>query len=373
MTKSEFRIALSIGLLVALVAHALTLATAQRAMPHIERAIMGDKMADSYPEDGINFDNARSSGRPVNTLPVNSAARDEIKRAPATTSPTTNTAAANEPKGGRRLVPTQPAPQQCVNCVPAVVTQPAPLPLPVAKPATPVPTGATAVRLPADKVTPKPTTARYGLSVFVLHDDPTSQEVLSWFNTQPNLVQFSRNADYQVYTKDNPLYKARYASTVPANRFPAILVTDPTGGHVYYADRVRLPASGSTAAAEMRQAVELQRSIVSRNRVTAPAGLLTSATSPQASLLSIPNVVPNANDIAKPLCPDGTCEPKTPLWKRPFDRDDGDGGGLFPDDTNDSVQGILRLIFRPGEQIFMIVIVLAAVVTLVYFLKRGIQ
>jgi hypothetical protein len=67
-------------------------------------------------------------------------------------------------------------------------------------------------------------------------------------------------------------------------------------------------------------------------------------------------------------CVDGQCDPSLnrPLLDRPLlDR--------LRDKTTDPAYGILRSIVRPSETTFQIVIILALVVMIVYFMKRGMQ
>ena len=320
--KTDVRILLTAGLLAALLLHAVTLVTAQRAMPHIEHAIFGDKIADNYPTCGVNFDEQRTGNRPMNALPVNTSARDEVKR------------------------------QQPFQIgVPCDVC-PNPI-YPTNATAKPKPSAATPVA--------KPVTPRYSLSLFVVHNDPHSQQLLNWFNNDPKLKLLASKCNYQVFTRDNPLYKARFASMIPAEAFPAILFQDPNGGHVHASNRSTSHTSAAQVHADLEAAYMLQKQIVTTLAVPTP---------PPAPPIPIVSDALGINSGSN--CPDGNCpEPeRQPFWKRPSG---GNDGGIFPGLPIDSdpLQGILRMIVRPGESIFQIVIILAAVVTFVYFVKRG--
>lgn len=319
----DVRIALTAGLLAGLGAmvllHALTLATAQRVAPHIEHAIFetAQTNAPNPPRGGINFDESRNAGGVVNTLPVNSSARDEVKR--------------QEP--------------YCVPCnnPPAVVA--APSGNPAVQPVPPVTPNA---RTP---MVAKPTTPRYSIEVFVLHNDPDSETILNWFNNE--LQSWKKSTNFNVYTKDNPIYLTRFAHKIPASSFPVVLVTDPRGGDVYACDRQSRPESVRALSAAVTEAKRIQAEVVARNRASDPpvndTGQTQAIQSGKDSLL----------DAIVNECKDGKCDP--PFWRRPTESNE----------TSDSVQGLLRMIVRPGESIFQIVIILAVVVTFIYFIKRG--
>lgn len=330
--KQSVSILLTAGLLAVVIIHAIALSTAQRAIPRIENAIFGESLTDNYPRGGINFDAQRMSDRPVNALPINQSARDEIKRQTSGT-PFTGTMNGVTYVNG---VPCDTCPQP---------RQPTP------RQPTPKPTASTPVS--------KPTAPKYSLSLFVIAGDRTSQQLVDWFANDARLKKLASGCNYQIYTRDNPLYKARFASMIPAESFPAVLFQDPSGGHVHAANGDSVSTSATQLGDDLEAAYRLQKQIVT----TLPKG---------------PSPIQSAGDLStSPTnsgsnCPDGNCpEPeRAPFWRRPGGND---GGGLFPNlpSNTDPMQGILRMIFRPGETIFQIIVVLAAVVTVVYFVKRG--
>jgi len=333
--KQSVSILLTAGLLAVVLIHAIALSTAQRAIPRIEDAIFGEHVTDNYPKGGINFDAQRMSDRPVNALPINQSARDEIKRQLGGT-PFTGT------MNGVTYINGVP----CDTCPQPQPRQPTP-----SQP-TPKPTASTPVS--------KPTTPKYSLSLFVIAGDRTSQQLADWFATDPRLKKLASGCNYQIYTRDNPLYKARFASMVPTESFPAVLFQDPSGGHVHAANGDSVSTSASQLGDDLEAAYRLQKQIVT----TLPSG-----PPPIQSAGTLSSLSNNSG----PNCPDGNCpEPeRAPFWRRPGGGNDG--GGLFPSlqPSTDPMQGILRMIFRPGETIFQVVIVMAAVVTVVYFVKRG--
>ena len=328
--KQSVSILLTAGLLAVVLIHAIALSTAQRAIPRIENAIFGESLTDNYPRGGINFDAQRMSDRPINALPINQSARDEIKRQ------TSGTPFSGVMNGGVTYINGVP----CDTCPQPRQPQPQPQPTPNATTAKPV---------------SKPVAPKYSLSLFVIAGDRTSQQLVDWFANDARLKKLASGCNYQIYTRDNPLYKARFASTIPPDSFPAVLFQDLNGGRVHVANGTSVSTSASQLGDDLEAAYRLQKQIVT----TLPNG-----PSP------IQSTGPSNSGSN---CPDGNCpEPeRAPFWRRPGGNDN-DGGGLFPNlqPSTDPMQGILRMIFRPGETIFQIIVVLA-VVTIVYFVKRG--
>jgi hypothetical protein len=259
---------------------------------------------------------------------------------------TVNTAARDEMK------------QQQPYCIPCDQLQnpsrPAPQP---AKPNTPQSLKVT---------TGKGVEPKYSISLFLRANDALSNQLLGYFNSDPKYVSFVKSCNFQVYTKDSPLYQTRYASIVPVEAFPAMLVTDPNGGHVHLIDRSTIPTTAPLLWADISEAVRLQKAIVSK----VPA-----APAPPPGLPSF--VGSNNNGTASgsnPNCPDGNCpvdanRDRTTLWDKLFKRDQTNGG-LFPRDSPDPVEGLLRMIFRPGETLGVCFLVVVAVFAIVYALKR---
>lgn len=317
-TKSDVRIALSFGLIAFAIVQALTLVTAQRVAPHVEQAIFDSAQtnAPSALRGGINFDETRNSGGIVNTLPVNSSARDEVKRQ-------------------------QPPNPNCLTCING---QPRPL---VATPSNP------SIQPITQPMVAKPTTPRYSIELFVLHNDRDSQALLNWFNTDATLQKWRKQTNFNVYTRDNKTYLTRFANKIPESSFPAVLVTDPMGGHVYLYDRGSLPVSASALAGDIADKKRIQAEAVARQQTPTDQVMSDMGQSAKDALLDA---------IVGADCADGKCKPK-PFWR-------SDPSGT--DSEMDPVQGlILRLLVRPDGFIFQIVVILAAVVTIVFFVKRG--
>ncbi len=90
------------------------------------------------------------------------------------------------------------------------------------------------------------------LSVFVGTDE-RSKTLLSWINTDPLFVKMRNSTDVQVYAKDDLLYRTRYASVIPVEQFPAIVLTDANGGHVHAAGGNMIPRTSAELYADFRQ------------------------------------------------------------------------------------------------------------------------
>ena len=285
MSVPQTKLVISFGL-VALTCFACGLIiVGQRVAPRIEQSF--GIYSEVKPPQVINFDTIQTGG-PSQTLPVNSSAAGEIKRQ------------------GIGCSQCQ-TPCQCVNCTCDRCDHPA-----------------QSIKQQAPSVVAvKPTQARYSLTVFV-STDRQSQEILNWLNTDPALVKFKKSVDYQAYGQGNALYQARYANTMPAGNFPALIFADPTGGHVYVATTGNMPTTASGLMASIRD----------------------SYTKHKAAKAATP-----AQDLNySGDCPDGNC--KQPL----LNPDRGplinpDRGPLFPDVRPPSVESLLWSILNPGESL----------------------
>lgn len=337
------RVLASFGLILLLVViatvHAMAIVAGTRYAPDMEQIFPGNpkQMA---PAKGINFDSAVNSNGVVNTLPVNSAARDEVKRQKS-----------ND-----------------ITCIECTQNQ-AQNKTPISPAKTP-----TAPR----SMTPLPTSARYSIELFLLINDPRSNQIATWFAQDKTLMNWRKMTNYNLYSPSSTTYKTRYVNHVPVESFPAILVTAPDGGHVYLATK-QIP--------ELEQLKQDIADAVNRHKQWSNPAPTPPAPSPPAPLplqgrgemgssgltSAIPDFIVGESQLAAMLaeasdCVDGQCDPnnRPGLLDRPlFDR--------LRDKTTDPVTGIIRSVMRPGENIFLIVIILALVVTLIFFVKRGMQ
>ena len=336
------RVLASLGLIALLVViatvHAMAIVAGTRYAPDIEQIFPGNpkQMA---PAKGINFDSAVNSDGVVNTLPVNSSARDEVKRQ---------------------------APLVCVDCNQQAQNRP-PAIAPV------IPRAPIASR----SMTPLPTTPRYSIELFLLLNDPRSNQIATWFAQDKTLKNWRTMTNYNLYSPSSTTYKTRYAQHVPVSAFPAVLVTAPDGGHVYLASR-EIP--------DLEQLKQEIGDAVNRHKQLSNPQVNDSISPRPAAgrgaggegLTATPDHIVNESQLAAMLaeagdCIDGQCDPnnRPSLLDRPLlDRSLVD---RLRDKTTDPVYGILRSIMRPGETIFQIVIILAAVITVVFFVKRGMR
>jgi|694.fasta_scaffold100513_2 hypothetical protein len=292
MSTQTTKVTLALASIVALCFfHALSVATVNRVIvPSIEEAF-GIEPERQPQAGGLNFDNARNAIGVTNTLPVNSSALNEPKRQ------------------------TGPVPY-CPPCDANPPTQ---------QPRAPIPPPAAA-----------PTSGKYNVSVFVLHNDPASKTVLSWFD-DPSLTKFKTSTNYHVYTRDNPLYLGRFASTVPVSSFPAVLYTDPSGGYIYSFDKSSVPSSLASMKTDIQSAYNTHKQVAAQ----------------------VQNTVESATNAD---CPDGFCPPQsTP------------GGFLDrfrPKPDTNPIEGILRTITRPGETLLQYAFIGLLVFVIVLLLKR---
>ena len=314
----RFKIAISAGLIGAIVAHAIIFATVERTLPKVEQYLLDTPQTatPNAPPGGINFDSNRY-GSP-NTLPVNDAARDEIKKQIL----------------GRRITPYRSPNCPDGNCPPNVQ---------------PVPANTVPANTKPSNVQPVKTQERYSIELFVTNDQQ-SQALQQWFKTHATLQKWTTTCNHNTYTADNPLYKSRYAALVPPDAFPVVLVTAPNGGHVYAADRYVLPQTADSLVTEISDATKLHQSIMAGNTSPLPA-------QPQPPVGSQPAQHPAPDYMEQ--CIDGKCPPDSrfPLLSK------------LKDKPKDTIEGLLSAIFSPTEFLMQILIVAIGTVIIIYLIK----
>jgi len=182
------------------------------------------------------------------------------------------------------------------------------------------------------------------IDIFV-GSDAQSQQLLKWFNSDPDLLKLKSGVNFQAYGAGNSLYKTRYASIIPESLFPAVVFTRPDGGHIHLASKDQIPSTAKELYEDLKQSFRLMQSVFSP----------TPAKQEQAS---------------SPDCPDGNCplpvDPvnRKPLFPnlRPSPQPDGN---LFPVDQTASLNMIESFFRRSGystETVLLIVAVVAAVI-----------
>jgi hypothetical protein len=190
------------------------------------------------------------------------------------------------------------------------------------QPASPKPTGDPV------RVVSTPTASRYSVSVFV-STDRASQDLLSWFDADPALRRLREQCNYQAYTRDNLLYKDRFASLVSADDFPAVVISDPRGGHVYAVGSAAMPRTANALYEEIYNAFEVHKKVVQQPADDSPVNAEGSAASPD--------------------CPDGQCVPdgRAPLLGPDRER-------LFPlfkPRQPNTMENLFHVLFYPLESI----------------------
>jgi hypothetical protein len=344
------RVLASFGLILLLVViatvHAMAIVAGTRYAPDMEQIFPGNPK--QMAPKGINFDSAVNSNGVVNTLPVNSSALGEIK---------TSSLRSRFRLGVRGdCIPCQ---NQAQNRTPI---------LPNKQP------------IASRSMTPLPTTPRYSIELFLLINDPRSNQIATWFAQDKTLKNWRTMTNYNLYSPSSTTYKTRYVNHVPVESFPAILVTAPDGGHVYIASK-QIPELEQLKQ-EIGEAVTKHKQLFDptptpppptpqpRGEMNSSGGLSSTIPDFIVNESQLASMLADAGDMfgGNPDCPDGQCDPnnRPGLLDRPlFDR--------LRDKSTDPVTGIIRSVMRPGENIFLIVIILALVVTLIFFVKRGMQ
>ena len=289
------KVVVSFGLVVLALFSALCVVVGERVAPRIEQSLGIEQPAErSYTPGGVSYDELRNA--PLNTVPVNERAAREVKRQDLYCPPCDQVRSPGFTRNVNYVLP---------------ITQ-------TASPATPeIKSQVT--------VTSTPWAAKYSLAVFV-GTDQASQRLLDWVNRDPQLSDLRKNVNFQAYTKDNPLYRERFGGVIPTDQFPAVVFTDPRGGHVYVAGASSIPSSASALYNALRDSTQIQQQATR----TDPDGI---------------NPVVQEFD---PNCPDGNCKPdRVPLLNPDRER-------LFPSlrpRNQDPVQSLLYWLWNPGEAI----------------------
>jgi hypothetical protein len=287
--KNKTIVHLSLGFLLAILLHASLTAFLNRVP--IE---MFDGPRQWQPAQTFSFDSVEAAIGTQNL--VNTSARDEIKK------------------------------QICVPCI-AQTTAPRP------------------------PVTQATQAKEYNLDLFI-GSDPTSQAVMTWFNSYKQLSDFKARCNYQVYSPNNALYKARYASLISESQFPAILFTRADGGHIYVAGRGQIPNDAESLYGDIVEAWRLYKSVQSTPK-------------PEQQSPSLPTIGSELQD-----CVDGTCPPyenRKPLF--PW-RDES--SPLFPTvPTPDPVEALRFFLKRQtGVGLESLAIIALVVIVIILVIKR---
>lgn len=148
-----------------------------------------------------------------------------------------------------------------------------------------------------------------------LDDTARSQEILQWFSDDPDLEKLKSTSDFQIYTEAHPLYRTRYASKVPVDQFPVVLVQDATGGHIHAAGKQFIPRTSASLVNDISRGYELYAQ-AKQGAIEMTGALKTTGYSWDDQVN--PEMRLSYEDCDGPNCPVPTVRPST----RP-------GGGLF--------------------------------------------
>ncbi len=146
--------------------------------------------------------------------------------------------------------------------------------------------------------TPMVPNNRYQIALFV--DASTrSNQLLQWFDRDPQLLDLRRSCAYQIYLPESPLYKTRYASVIPRQVFPCVLFLRPDGGHVHAAGGQQLPNTAAQLFSDLTQAFKLSQSVM---QADVARQISVGRSSPQQQNWIPPTISQSPTD-----CPDGIC------------------------------------------------------------------
>jgi hypothetical protein len=212
-----------------------------------------------------------------------------------------------------------------------------------------------AVLTPAAAPASPPPKKNYQLALFV-GNDTKSKQLQQWFEQDAGLVKLRGSCEYQVYTANNAIYRARFADIVPADQFPVVLFQDSTGGHVHAAGRSMIPDTAAELYSDLRRGFELYQQAKQAQKTGAV----------KTRGYSWDEAITPTMSLSSQDCPDGYCpaEP-TDSW-RPGDR----VRDLLFNDKLDPRNALMWL--SAGEIATLALIIIAAILIGFILIKRGI-
>lgn len=104
----------------------------------------------------------------------------------------------------------------------------------------------------------RPPQKPYQLLLF-LDDSMQSRQIVQWFESNTDLAVLRGKSEFQVYTAQNAIYRARFTTVVPMEQFPAIVLQDRSGGHIHAAGKNMLPGSAAELVKDFRAAYGLYK------------------------------------------------------------------------------------------------------------------
>lgn len=263
-----------------------------------------------------NGPNSIVTAPPIVTPPVNISAQQEIK-------------------------------QQCLNC-PPLPSYPSNVVIPSGQPtlAPPIPRSAQVTSLPEKQ---------YQLLLFV-DSSPQSQRLLQWFNTDKNLVNMRAarsTVNVQTYAPGDPMYRARYATTVPVSEFPAVILTDKDGGHIHAAAKQFIPSTAAELYRDLLKGAELYKQAQAQRpaNATMSGAIKTRGYSWDNTIQPTMQLPQSGADCVGPYCPQPN-QPNTPADDR------WHPGSRIVDllDGKDAIDPIQAVVWANWQEIAIIVL-----------------
>jgi hypothetical protein len=200
-----------------------------------------------------------------------------------------------------------------------------------------------------------PAKKSYQLALFV-GNDSQSQQLLQWFDRDPQLVHLRSKCEFQVYTASNTLYRARFAEIVPVSQFPVVLFQDSTGGHIHAAGRTMIPGTAAELYGDLRQGYGLYQ----QARQAQKTGAI------KAAGYSWDDSITPTMSLYSQDCPDGICPTEPSDRWRPGSRV---RDTLF-DEARDTRDAFIR---ASANELATIALCVIAVLLLGFILiKRGV-
>lgn len=219
-------------------------------------------------------------------------------------------------------------------------TPSAPLTIPAPGPADPASPAA-----PASTAAPAAAAKSVQIALFV-DQTPAGQQLLQWFNADRNLVDLRSKCEFQVYTPQNALYRARYAEVVPATQFPAILFLRADGGHIHAAGGAMLPSTPEQLYADLRASYRLSESVSNAPGLAQTGALRERGYNWDKAIAEL-----DAGYVSAGECPPGTICPDDSEGRRPLLPRIFDNG---PDKS--------AILWAGGSEIVMAILAIAAVI-----------
>jgi len=243
----EVRIRLSWGLIAAAVIHAVLLAALCIGARVNSRSTVNDGIEPTQPlplprgSITSTIEPEKFAEPPV----VNYAAQSELKQ--------------QCPLGKPCPIAQQQRAANPYNLAPGETLVPGSVRLTTPKPQAPaVPIVISPANYPAQASQPQSPKKSYQVALF-LDDSAQAAALKQWFQTDADLIKLRDRSEFQVYTADNPLYRTRYASVVPASQFPAVLIQDASGGHIHAAGKSMIPGTSTELVDDIRKGWELYK------------------------------------------------------------------------------------------------------------------